>query len=129
MSLKATANQSVQSGTGNKGQLRFRSGTNEVIVDLEAETVAVNGQGVHLRGVEKRILMFLALHAGVMQSEEAILGAAYDPQNSKRHRPAKVSIHYLRRELGPSGHQIIRSERGRGYCIIPSHKDKKGKRS
>ena len=129
MSLKAVANESAQPDTGGKSRLCFRSGTTEVIVDLEAETVVVNGQSVYLRRVEKRILMFLALHAGVMQSEEAILGAAYDPQNSKRHRPVKISIYYLRRELGPSGHEIIRSEHGRGYYIIPSHKDKKSKRS
>jgi two-component system, OmpR family, KDP operon response regulator KdpE len=91
-------------------------------VDLDKQSVSVDGRAVHLTPHEYRILRLLALNPGKLLTHRAILqevlGPAYGAESNYLH----VYVSQLRRKLepDPSRPQYIVTEPGAGYRLLES---------
>jgi two-component system KDP operon response regulator KdpE len=91
-------------------------------VDLDKQSVTVDGRAVHLTPHEYRILRLLALNPGKLLTHRAILQEVWGPAYGAESNYLHVYVSQLRRKLepDPSRPQYIVTEPGAGYRLLES---------
>ena len=91
----------------------------ELRVDIDAQTVEVNGEPVHLTGKEFQILELLALGKGSTLTKEMLLNQLYAGMSEPDVKILDVFICNLRRKLkrATGGRHYIETVWGRGYVM------------
>ncbi len=93
--------------------------TGDLVVNLDANTVEVNGTRVHLTGKEYQIIELLSLRKGTMLTKEMLLNHLYGGINEPELKIIDVFIAKLRKKLAnaSSGKNYIEIVWGRGYML------------
>ena len=89
----------------------------DVLVDLNALTVTVDGELADLTPTEYRLLVALLERRGRVQSREQLLHSAWDVDARIETRTVDMHVQRLRSKLGPAGDNI-ETVRGFGYRLI-----------
>ena len=91
-------------------------------LDLDKQSVTVDGRAVHLTPHEYRILRLLALNPGKLLTHRAILQEVWGPAYGAESNYLHVYVSQLRRKLepDPSQPQYLVTEPGAGYRLIGS---------
>lgn len=108
-----------------KGHAQSVIKTGEITVNLDAKTVEVNGQRVHLTGKEYQMLELLSLRKGTTLTKEMFLNHLYGGMDEPELKIIDVFICKLRKKLAvavgkPDGH-YIETVWGRGYVLRDPH--------
>lgn len=88
----------------------------ELMIDLTAKNVLVNGQPVQLAKKEFEILSMMAKSPNRIFSREDILGKVWQEDGYVLERTVDVHITRLRKKLGDFGKHIA-NRSGYGYCL------------
>jgi two-component system, OmpR family, phosphate regulon response regulator PhoB len=91
----------------------------DIDLDLDLHRVSRRGQVIHLGPIEFRMLRHLVEHSGKICSRDALIEAAWPQGRFVDRRTVNVHIGRLRRALGESGGDIIRTIRSAGYIVEP----------
>src|SRR3569623_2606636 len=87
-----------------------------VVLDTTAQTVSVEGNLVDLTSYEYKVLEYLMLHAGELDSTADLTEHIYQQDFARDSNVLEVFIGRLRRKLDPeSTLKPIETVRGRGY--------------
>jgi two-component system cell cycle response regulator CtrA len=91
----------------------------ELIVNLDAKTVEVGGQRVHLTGKEYQMLELLSLRKGTTLTKEMFLNHLYGGMDEPELKIIDVFICKLRKKLANAagGANYIETVWGRGYVL------------
>ncbi|MEN0653748.1 MULTISPECIES: response regulator transcription factor CtrA [Hyphobacterium] len=102
-----------------KGHSQSIIKTGEVAVNLDAKTVEVDGQRVHLTGKEYQMLELLSLRKGTTLTKEMFLNHLYGGMDEPELKIIDVFICKLRKKLASStgGQHYIETVWGRGYVL------------
>jgi two-component system OmpR family response regulator/two-component system response regulator RstA len=88
-------------------------------IDTAARAVTLNGSAVSLSSNEFDLLLFLATHAGEIQSRETLYQQLYRREYDGIDRTLDVRISHLRKKLGDTGEtEKIRTVWGHGYLFV-----------
>jgi two-component system KDP operon response regulator KdpE len=89
-------------------------------LDLDKQSVTVDGRAVHLTPHEYRILRLLALNPGKLLTHRAILQEVWGPAYGAESNYLHVYVSQLRRKLepDPSRPQYLVTEPGAGYRLL-----------
>lgn len=93
-------------------------------VDLQTNSVRVDGEPTFLTPLEYKLLATLVRNAGRVVAHRTLLRRVWGPQHEARRQYLKLYIWYLRQKLEPDPSQprLILTERGVGYYLIaPAH--------
>ena len=95
----------------------FRTG--DLVVDLHARQVSLQGKPVRLTPTEYKILATLVLHAGTVVSGRDLLAEVWGPQYVEQDRYLRVYMVHLRRKVEPTPTtpRYVLTEPGVGYRI------------
>ncbi len=93
--------------------------TGRLTVNLDAHTVDVNGESVHLTGKEYSILELLSLRKGTTLTKEMFLNHLYGGMDEPELKIIDVFICKLRKKLSQAtgGENYIETVWGRGYVL------------
>jgi two-component system cell cycle response regulator CtrA len=93
--------------------------TGDLIVNLDAKTVEVNGTRVHLTGKEYQMLEFLSLRKGMTLTKEMFLNHLYGGMDEPEIKIIDVFMCKLRKKLAgaSNGKDYIETVWGRGYML------------
>jgi two-component system cell cycle response regulator CtrA len=93
--------------------------TGDVVVNLDAKTVEVAGQRVHLTGKEYQMLELLSLRKGTTLTKEMFLNHLYGGMDEPELKIIDVFICKLRKKLAAAtgGEHHIETVWGRGYVL------------
>ncbi len=81
--------------------------------------MVLDGQLIALSSNEFDLLLFLAIHAGQIQSREALFQHLYKRDYDGADRTLDVRISHLRRKLGDTGDpDKIKTVWGHGYLFV-----------
>jgi len=111
-----------------KGHAQSVIKTGDVTVNLDAKTVEVNGQRVHLTGKEYQMLELLSLRKGTTLTKEMFLNHLYGGMDEPELKIIDVFICKLRKKLANAsqGKNYIETVWGRGYVLRePSETDQR----
>ena len=102
-----------------KGHAQSVIRTGEINVNLDAKTVDVGGQAVHLTGKEYQMLELLSLRKGTMLTKEMFLNHLYGGMDEPELKIIDVFICKLRKKLAQAtgGESHIETVWGRGYVL------------
>ena len=102
-----------------KGHAQSVIRTGEINVNLDAKTVDVNGEMVHLNGKEYQMLELLSLRKGTTLTKEMFLNHLYGGMDEPELKIIDVFICKLRKKLAEAtgGHNHIETVWGRGYVL------------
>jgi two-component system, cell cycle response regulator CtrA len=102
-----------------KGHAQSVIQTGDLVVNLDAKIVEVNGARVHLTGKEYQIMELLSLRRGVTQTKEMLLNHLYGGPDEPQRKILDVFICKLRKKLAnaSSGKDYIETIWGRGYVL------------
>ena len=102
-----------------KGHAQSVIKTGDVTVNLDAKTVEVNGQRVHLTGKEYQMLELLSLRKGTTLTKEMFLNHLYGGMDEPELKIIDVFICKLRKKLASAtqGKHYIETVWGRGYVL------------
>ncbi len=102
-----------------KGHAESVIAVGDLIVDLEARTVKLNGVKLHLTGKEHQILALLALRQGSTLTKEMFLNNLYGDVDEPEPKIIDVYICKLRKKLANAsgGMDYIETVWGRGYAL------------
>ena len=102
-----------------KGHSQSIIKTGEILVNLDAKTVEVDGSQVHLTGKEYQILELLSLRKGTTLTKEMFLNHLYGGMDEPELKIIDVFICKLRKKLGQAtgGDNHIETVWGRGYVL------------
>jgi two-component system cell cycle response regulator CtrA len=102
-----------------KGHAQSVIRTGEINVNLDAKTVDVNGEMVHLTGKEYQMLELLSLRKGTTLTKEMFLNHLYGGMDEPELKIIDVFICKLRKKLAEAtgGHNHIETVWGRGYVL------------
>ncbi len=93
----------------------------DLIVDLEARTVKLDGRKLHLTGKEYQILALLALRQGSTLTKETFLNNLYGDVDVEEPEPKIIDVYIckLRKKLAKAsgGMDYIETVWGRGYAL------------
>jgi two-component system OmpR family response regulator/two-component system response regulator RstA len=90
-------------------------------IDTPARAVMLNGSAVSLSSNEFDLLLFLATHAGEIQSRETLYQQLYRREYDGIDRTLDVRISHLRKKLGDTGEtEKIKTVWGHGYLFVSS---------
>jgi two-component system, cell cycle response regulator CtrA len=97
--------------------------TGDITVNLDAKTVDVEGQSVHLTGKEYQMLELLSLRKGTTLTKEMFLNHLYGGMDEPELKIIDVFICKLRKKLAEAtgGHNYIETVWGRGYVLRDPH--------
>lgn len=111
--LKARVKALLRRATGAPSTLlKFDS----ITLDLNAQSVSVNGNKIDLTTFEYRLLEQLARHQGEVLSKQALTDYLYPHDEDRDSNVLEVMVGRLRRKLDPNGTLApIETLRGRGY--------------
>jgi DNA-binding response OmpR family regulator len=91
-----------------------------LIIDTGSRSVQVSGQPVSLSSNEFDLLVFLATHAGEIQSRDTLYQHLHRREYDGLDRTLDVRISHLRRKLGDTGApEKIKTVWGHGYVFVP----------
>jgi DNA-binding response OmpR family regulator len=89
-------------------------------INTAARSVLLDDQAIGLSSNEFDLLLFLASHAGTIQSRETLYQQLYRREYNGLDRTLDVRISHLRRKLGDTGEpEKIRTVWGHGYLFVP----------
>ncbi len=93
--------------------------TGQLSVNLDAHTVEVNGQSIHLTGKEYGILELLSLRKGTTLTKDMFLNHLYGGMDEPELKIIDVFICKLRKKLSTAtgGDNYIETVWGRGYVL------------
>lgn len=102
-----------------KGHAQSVIETGAVCVNLDAKTVEVDGQTVHLTGKEYQMLELLSLRKGTTLTKEMFLNHLYGGMDEPELKIIDVFICKLRKKLSQAtgGDSYIETVWGRGYVM------------
>jgi two-component system cell cycle response regulator CtrA len=102
-----------------KGHSQSVINTGKLSVNLDAKTVEVEGQRVHLTGKEYQMLELLSLRKGTTLTKEMFLNHLYGGRDEPELKIIDVFICKLRKKLAAatSGENYIETVWGRGYVL------------
>jgi len=102
-----------------KGHAQSIINTGSVAVNLDAKTVEVDGQTVHLTGKEYQMLELLSLRKGTTLTKEMFLNHLYGGMDEPELKIIDVFICKLRKKLSEAtgGDNFIETVWGRGYVL------------
>ncbi len=102
-----------------KGHSQSIITTGKVKVNLDAKTVEVDGQRVHLTGKEYQMLELLSLRKGTTLTKEMFLNHLYGGLDEPELKIIDVFICKLRKKLSNAtgGENYIETVWGRGYVL------------
>jgi two-component system cell cycle response regulator CtrA len=102
-----------------KGHAESVIRTGKLVVNLDARTVEVDGEAVHLTGKEYGILELLSLRKGTTLTKEMFLNHLYGGMDEPELKIIDVFICKLRKKLAnaTSGDNYIETVWGRGYVL------------
>ena len=102
-----------------KGHAQSIIKTGSVNVNLDAKTVDVDGQSVHLTGKEYQMLELLSLRKGTTLTKEMFLNHLYGGMDEPELKIIDVFICKLRKKLSEAtgGDNFIETVWGRGYVL------------
>jgi len=102
-----------------KGHAQSIIRTGRVAVNLDAKTVEVAGQSVHLTGKEYQMLELLSLRKGTTLTKEMFLNHLYGGMDEPELKIIDVFICKLRKKIAMAtgGHSYIETVWGRGYVL------------
>jgi two-component system cell cycle response regulator CtrA len=102
-----------------KGHSQSIIKTGEIAVNLDAKTVEVAGQRVHLTGKEYQMLELLSLRKGTTLTKEMFLNHLYGGMDEPELKIIDVFICKLRKKLSQAtgGENYIETVWGRGYVL------------
>ena len=102
-----------------KGHAQSVIRTGDIVVNLDAKTVEVNGSRVHLTGKEYQMLELLSLRKGTTLTKEMFLNHLYGGMDEPELKIIDVFICKLRKKLAAStsGAHHIETVWGRGYVL------------
>ena len=106
-----------------KGHSQSIITTGKVKVNLDAKTVEVDGQRVHLTGKEYQMLELLSLRKGTTLTKEMFLNHLYGGLDEPELKIIDVFICKLRKKLANAseGRNFIETVWGRGYVLREPH--------
>jgi two-component system cell cycle response regulator CtrA len=105
-----------------KGHAQSVIKTGEIIVNLDAKTVEVAGNRVHLTGKEYQMLELLSLRKGTTLTKEMFLNHLYGGMDEPELKIIDVFICKLRKKLQvAAGNHHIETVWGRGYVLRDPH--------
>ena len=101
------------------GRARSIIKTGKLVLDLDAKSVVVDGETLHLTGKEYAIFEFLSLRKGATLTKEAILNHLYGGIDEPELKIIDVFICKLRKKLAAAtgGDHCIDTIWGRGYVL------------
>ena len=102
-----------------KGHAQSIIKTGRIAVNLDAKTVDVSGNTVHLTGKEYQMLELLSLRKGTTLTKEMFLNHLYGGMDEPEFKIIDVFICKLRKKLAEatSGENYIETVWGRGYVL------------
>ncbi len=102
-----------------KGHAQSVIHTGSIAVNLDAKTVEVDGQAVHLTGKEYQMLELLSLRKGTTLTKEMFLNHLYGGMDEPELKIIDVFICKLRKKLSEAndGENHIETVWGRGYVL------------
>ncbi len=102
-----------------KGHAQSSIQTGNILVNLDAKTVDVEGQPVHLTGKEYQMLELLSLRKGTTLTKEMFLNHLYGGMDEPELKIIDVFICKLRKKLAQAtgGENYIETVWGRGYVL------------
>jgi two-component system cell cycle response regulator CtrA len=102
-----------------KGHSQSVISTGRLTVNLDARTVSVDGETIHLTGKEYGILELLALRKGTTLTKEMFLNHLYNGMDEPELKIIDVFICKLRKKLAAAldGNTYIETVWGRGYVL------------
>ncbi len=102
-----------------KGHAQSIIETGKIKVNLDAKTVEVDGQRVHLTGKEYQMLELLSLRKGTTMTKEMFLNHLYGGMDEPELKIIDVFICKLRKKLAAAtgGEHYIETVWGRGYVL------------
>ena len=102
-----------------KGHSQSVITTGNLTVNLDAKTVEVGGQRVHLTGKEYQMLELLSLRKGTTLTKEMFLNHLYGGMDEPELKIIDVFICKLRKKLAAAteGEHYIETVWGRGYVL------------
>jgi len=102
-----------------KGHAQSVIKTGDIIVNLDAKTVEVAGNRVHLTGKEYEMLELLSLRKGTTLTKEMFLNHLYGGMDEPELKIIDVFICKLRKKLAVAndGNSYIETVWGRGYVL------------
>ena len=102
-----------------KGHAQSVIKTGDITVNLDAKTVEVGGQRVHLTGKEYQMLELLSLRKGTTLTKEMFLNHLYGGMDEPELKIIDVFICKLRKKLATAsgGKHHIETVWGRGYVL------------
>ena len=102
-----------------KGHAQSVIKTGDIVVNLDAKTVEVNNNRVHLTGKEYQMLELLSLRKGTTLTKEMFLNHLYGGMDEPELKIIDVFICKLRKKLAASAHgkHHIETVWGRGYVL------------
>jgi two-component system cell cycle response regulator CtrA len=102
-----------------KGHAQSVINTGNLTVNLDAKTVEVGGQRVHLTGKEYQMLELLSLRKGTTLTKEMFLNHLYGGMDEPELKIIDVFICKLRKKLDSAsgGENYIETVWGRGYVL------------
>ena len=102
-----------------KGHAHSVIKTGDITVNLDAKTVEVTGQRVHLTGKEYQMLELLSLRKGTTLTKEMFLNHLYGGMDEPELKIIDVFICKLRKKLAAAtgGEHYIETVWGRGYVL------------
>lgn len=90
-------------------------------LDLNAQSVALNGQEVELTAYEYKVIEYLLTHPHQVISKTILTEHIYDQDYDRDSNVIEVFVRRLRQKLDPDGSLVpIETLRGRGYRINPA---------
>src|SRR5512143_1399781 len=107
-----------------KGHSQSVITTGKLTVNLDAKTVEVDGQRVHLTGKEYQMLELLSLRKGTTLTKEMFLNHLYGGLHEPELKIVDVFICKLRKKLATAtrGDHYIETVWGRGYVLRDPHR-------
>ena len=109
-----------------KGHAQSIIRTGSIAVNLDAKTVEVDGNAVHLTGKEYQMLELLSLRKGTTLTKEMFLNHLYGGMDEPELKIIDVFICKLRKKLSLAcgGENYIETVWGRGYVLREQEEDK-----
>ncbi len=106
-----------------KGHAQSIIKTGDILVNLDAKTVEVSGNRVHLTGKEYEMLELLSLRKGTTLTKEMFLNHLYGGMDEPELKIIDVFICKLRKKLAVAadGNHYIETVWGRGYVLRDPH--------
>ncbi len=108
-----------------KGHAQSVIQTGDLVVNLDAKTVEVNGARVHLTGKEYQMLELLSLRKGTTLTKEMFLNNLYGGMDEPGSKIIDVFMCKLRKKLANAsdGKDYIETAWGRGYLLREPSED------